>query len=149
VVTFDISGRLALTVRVAALAVLAATLGCNSNICAGVATCYGDRQSQCQNVPGCAPTPGCMVNPVVSQDCPTAATQDACLVLAGCSFSNGVCSGPCSVATDMATCQSTPGCSWSACMGKPKSCGAYSADSCPTSPIGCYVTASPNGVIGE
>jgi hypothetical protein len=136
-----------------ALAVLAAgALGCNSNVCSGVATCYGGQASQCQNVPGCAAAPGCLVNPVNGLDCPTATTQNDCLVnlvVTGCSWSNGVCSGPCSGATDQATCQSMPSCSWSACTGKPKACDAYSADSCPTSSLGCYVGTSQNGVVGE
>jgi len=141
--------RLALMMRLTALAILAAAPGCNSNVCAGVATCYGDQLSQCQNVPGCAPTPGCMVNPVIGQDCPMATTQNACTVSGACGWSNGVCSGPCSGAADKATCLSMPTCSWSACMGQAKSCDSYSADSCPRSPLGCYVTANQNGVIGE
>jgi hypothetical protein len=40
-----------------------------------------------------------------------------------------------------------PTCSWSACTGNAKSCDAYSADSCPTSPLGCYVDQA--GAIGE
>jgi hypothetical protein len=61
--------RRALTLKVAVLVGLAAALGCSSNVCVGVATCYGDQASQCQDVPGCAPTPGCMVNLVNGQDC--------------------------------------------------------------------------------
>jgi hypothetical protein len=138
----------ALITGMALLAVVAA-LGCNSSVCSGVATCYGDQLAQCQDVPDCAPTPGCMVNPVISQDCPTAATQTACLVLSGCSWSNGACGGPCSAPADRATCLDTLGCSWSACTGNPRSCGDYSANSCPTSPIGCFVGMSESGVVGE
>jgi len=131
------------SMRSATLGVFAiAALGCNSNICAGVATCYGDQASQCQKVPGCAATPGCMMSPVLGQDCPMATTEAACAPSGLCSWTNGACSGPCSTAKDQATCQSMATCSWSACTGTAKSCDAYSADSCPTSPLGCYVDQS-------
>jgi hypothetical protein len=144
--------RRELTMRLAALAVLAAALGCSSKMCAGVGTCYGDQASQCQKIPGCAATAGCVVNPTLGLDCAAETTQQACLsdVLAvTCTWANGACSGPCNAATDMATCQGIPECSWSACTGTPKSCDAYSADSCPTSPLGCYVTTDQNGRIFE
>jgi hypothetical protein len=124
-----------------------AALGCNSNICAGVATCYGDQASQCQKIPGCMSTPGCMMSPILGQDCPMASTASACTVSGHCSWSNGTCRGPCTAAQDQVTCESMPTCSWSACTGSAKSCDDYSADSCPTSPLGCYV--GQNGAIGE
>jgi hypothetical protein len=133
--------------KLAALLIAAAAIaiGCSSKTCNGVASCYGDRASQCQSIPGCAPTPGCMVNPILGEDCAAATTQNACLVdvlAVSCTWANGTCSGFCNAATDMATCQSIPECSWSVCTGTPRSCDAYSADSCPTSPIGCYVSTN-------
>jgi hypothetical protein len=145
-------GRRRDLMRLAALAIVAAALGCSSKMCAGVGTCYRDQPSQCQKIPGCAATPGCVVNPTLGLDCAAEITQDSCLsdVLAvRCTWANGACSGPCNAATDTATCQSIPECSWSACSGTPRSCDAYSADSCPTSPLGCYVTTDQNGRLFE
>jgi hypothetical protein len=143
-----------LTVQLAALVIAAASLGCDTSktLCGGIATCYSDQGAQC--LPGCTPKPVCMTNPKVGQDCATAATETDCLanILAtGCQWSNGVCSGPCSQATDTASCQAvTWACSWSACSGNPKPCSAYSAAACPTSALGgCSVVTVPNGRLFE
>ena len=136
----------------AALAMLAAATGCSSKACGGVASCYGDKPAQCQNIPGCTATPGCILNPTLGLDCAAELTQDACLSDAlspPCTWANGKCSGPCNAATDMTTCQNIPQCNWSVCSGTPKPCDAYSADSCPTSPVGCYITTDKNGRIFE
>ena len=44
--------RLANLTMLAALAMLAAATGCSSKACGGVASCYGDKLAQCQNIPG-------------------------------------------------------------------------------------------------
>ena len=125
----------------ALLVAWSATPGCLSKRerCAGVATCFGAQPAQCQNVPGCDPTPGCMLNPVTGDDCMTAATQADCASRAGCDWSNGTCLGACNLIGDQPTCDGTGGCIWSVCTGTPASCGTYTADSCPRSPLGCYV----------
>jgi hypothetical protein len=124
--------------------------GCrDAQLCQGVATCYGAEASTCQKLPGCAPTAGCMISPTVGADCPTATTAAGCAALASCSWANGSCSEPCSAAADQATCNAMTLCSWSACTGVPVACGKFSANSCPTSPLGCFVGNNPNGTIGE
>ena len=141
-----------LAMKLAALVLVAAALGCSSKTCAGIATCYGAQPAQCQKLQGCAATPGCIVNPVLGADCAAEVTEDTCaaeVVAVTCTWANGTCSGPCNAAPDMATCQSIPECSWSTCTGAPKSCDLYSADSCPTSPLGCYVTTEQNGRLFE
>ena len=141
-----------LAMKLAALVLVAAALGCSSKICAGIATCFGDQASQCQKIPGCAATSGCVVTPTLGADCSAEITEDTCVAdvpAETCTWANGTCSGPCNAATDIATCQSMPECSWSTCTGVPKSCDLYSADSCPTSPLGCYVTNEQNGRLFE
>ena len=93
-----------------------------------------------------------MVDPIYGPDCPSATNEAACkaiLAITGCTWSKGACTGPCRDAKDQVTCQSMLGCNWSACTGSPKPCETYSADSCPTTPLGCYVTTNPTGVVGE
>lgn len=142
-----------MTIKLALLAlVAAAALGCSSKSCGGIATCYGDQPAQCQKIPGCTATPGCVVSPALGLDCAAELTEATCLANVlpdGCTWANGKCSGPCNAATDMATCQNIPECRWSACTGAPRTCDHYSADSCPTSPLGCYVTTDQNGRVFE
>jgi hypothetical protein len=67
-----------------------------------------------------------------------------------CQWSSGVCSGPCVQPMDMASCQSTPTCTWSTCSGTPKPCSAYSVASCPSSALGgCSVVTEDEGRIFE
>jgi len=128
-----------------ALIIAAALLpACKDNrVCGGFATCFGAQPSQCQNIPGCSATPGCMLNPVTGDDCMTATTQADCAArsaIAGCAWANGACAGFCNAITAEAMCtNATVDCIWSACTGMPKPCDQYSADSCPRSPLGCYV----------
>ncbi len=144
-----------LTVKLAALLLAAAALGCDTTttVCGGIATCYSTQASRCGNAQGCTSTPVCMTDPSFGQDCALATTQDDCLVNVTakfCVWSNGVCSGPCTQALDMATCQSTPTCTWSTCSGTPKPCSAYSVASCPTSDVGgCSVMTFQNGRLFE
>lgn len=143
------------TVKLAALLLAAAGLGCDTTttVCGGIATCYSTQASRCGNPQGCTATPVCMTDPSFGQDCALATTQDDCLVNVTakfCVWSNGVCSGPCTQALDMATCQGTPTCTWSACSGTPKPCSAYFVASCPTSDLGgCSVMTSQNGRLFE
>ena len=97
------------TVKLAALLLAAAGLGCDTTttVCGGIATCYSTQASRCGNPQGCTATPVCMTDPSFGQDCALATTQDDCLVNVTakfCVWSNGVCSGPCTQALDMATC---------------------------------------------
>ena len=141
--------------KLAALLLAVAALGCDTTttVCGGIATCYSTQASRCGNPQGCTSTPVCMTDPSFGQDCALATTQDDCLVNVTakfCVWSNGVCSGPCTQALDMATCQSTPTCTWSACSGTPKPCSAYSVASCPTSDLGgCSVMTFQNGRLFE
>lgn len=126
--------------RLSVLVLVLACCGCHSaGVCSGEATCFGANVAQCQNVPGCVATAGCMVNPVTGPDCATGVTAAECSAISGCGYSSMSCTGPCSGLPSQSTCEAMPTCIWSVCTGTPKPCTSYSSDSCPTSPLGCFV----------
>ena len=126
---------------------LVVAAGCRNDHCSGVATCFGASASQCQDVPGCAATPGCVGNPINGSDCLRPTAELDCLNVDGCSWNGTACFESCTLIADRTTCEAEPRCLWSACTGKPRPCASYDSDSCPISPLGCYVEPGPQ--IGE
>jgi hypothetical protein len=114
----------------------------NRGLCTGAPTCFGGEASQCQHVPGCAPTPGCVLQPILGVDCTSPPTEAACLKSGFCAWTSAGCREACGAISDRTVCEATTNCLWSACTGLAKACRLYPVDACPVSPTGCFVDSN-------